>query len=360
MRATGEPGELRVPYLYIVGDQVPVAAVPIAPYSSRGYWGEVSQRRVAVRFVDRFGAGVSDAPVEFRVAGGQIKVVSAAERTDSFGIIESAVEFGPSAGPHTIVAVAGGVELPLEFRSERDRPRVDGIYNSANMSADRPLAPGSLATILGAGFGTFSGEAPPSPLPVALKSVSVSFDFPEAGISVPGRVFYVDPETVGVQVPWELAGLNFALVKVRVTDPYGDESLSEPLVLELADVSPGLYWMPDGLGWTSAWHAEGGAVTTTDPASAGDRILLQLTGTGPFAEILASGLAFEESVEMAGEVLVTIDGRSADVISQGSYPGVAGLAFVEAEVPAGVSAGQVEVIVSINGIPSDIGVLPVR
>lgn len=360
VRAVGELGELRVPYLYLVGDNVPHTAFATGPGSTRGFQGEVSRRRVSARFVDRFGVGVADAPAEVRLPGGEVTVLSASNRTDRHGVAEAVVEFGPSRGPHEAVIVAGGVELPFTFYSERKRPRIDGIYNSATLIHGRPLAPGSLATILGGEFSKFWGEAPGAPLPVALKAVSVSFDFPEAGISEPGRVFYVRPEEVGVQIPWELAGLNFAYVKVRFTDRFGDQSWSEPVVLELADISPELYSVPDGAGWTSAWHADGSPVTTGQPASAGDTILMQLTGTGPFAEALASGDAFEESVELANDVAVSIDGLPATVTLDGSFPGVTGLTFVEAIVPSGVRPGIADVVVSIGGIPTEPGTVPVR
>ena len=44
--------------------------------------------------------------------------------------------------------------------------------------------------------------------------VSVTFDVPSAGISVPAHVVYVSPIQVNIQVPWELQGQSSAQMKV--------------------------------------------------------------------------------------------------------------------------------------------------
>ena len=359
VQVPGETRMLRVPYLYVVGDGVPHDAVPVSPAFTRGLRAEVSSGEAVARFVDRFGVAVAGAPVEFRVTEGGAKVLSADRRTDDSGVAGAVVEFGPGSDLHEVVAVVGGIELPFGFEATRERPAISGVYNSASQSPDQRLTPGSLATIVASGLGDAWGDAPAAPLPVALKGVSVSFDNFEADVSAPGRVFIVRPGEIGVQVPWELAGLNFAHAKVRVTDRSGDQNLSEPVVLDLSDVSPALYSVRDGIASTSAWHPDWAPVTRLAPASPGDSVLLQMTGAGPFEDTLASGEAFEDSVPLANDVEVTIDGRQATVRGHGSVPGVAGVAMVEVVVPRGTRQGSVEVVVVINGIASAPGTLPV-
>ncbi len=360
VRARGEDAELRVPYYYVVGDQVPTDAFSLWQTGLRGNAAELSQLSLGVRFVDRSGAPVRETPVEFLTASGEVSVVEADARTDALGVASALVEFGPSPGPHEVLAVAGGVELPFTLHSTREPPFIGAVFNSADPSSGLPVAPGSLVEISGWGLSEFPGEAPLSPLPVSLKSVSVSFDYPEAGLSEPGRVYSVGSDYVGVQVPWELAGFNFAIAKVRVMDRHGDFNVSEPVVVDLADVAPGLYSVSYGDGWSSASHLDGRLVTWDSPAAAGDRVVLELTGAGPFSEPLQSGLAFATSVPLAREVSVTIDGLPAQVTFSGSVPGVAGLAMVEAVVPAASRRGEVPVVVSVHGIASNPGVLVVR
>jgi len=43
-------------------------------------------------------------------------------------------------------------------------------------------------------------------LPLAIDMASVSFDVPGAGISLPGRILYVSPTQVNLQVPWNWPG----------------------------------------------------------------------------------------------------------------------------------------------------------
>src|SRR5690606_9847500 len=118
----------------------------------------------------------------------------------------------------------------------RAKPWIAGAVNGAGFAQNRPVAPGSILSIFGTGVSELTGQARSLPLPVALKHVSVSFDFPEDGLSAPGRLFFASPTQLNVQIPWELAGRNFCLMKVRIED-----SVSEVFQLELADAAPGVF-----------------------------------------------------------------------------------------------------------------------
>jgi len=57
---------------------------------------------------------------------------------------------------------------------------------------------------------------------------------------------------------------------------------------------------------------------------------------------------------------VTIRGKNAQVTYQGLAPGFAGLAQINAIVPAGLTPGDQPVFVSVNGVPSNPGVITVK
>ena len=48
----------------------------------------------------------------------------------------------------------------------------------------------------------------------ALASAAVSFDA-DGGLSVPGRIHFVSPGQINVQVPWELQGKGSVRIKIR-------------------------------------------------------------------------------------------------------------------------------------------------
>jgi uncharacterized protein (TIGR03437 family) len=53
-------------------------------------------------------------------------------------------------------------------------------------------------------------------LPLSLAGVSVSFDVPSADIHAPGHVSFVSDGQINVQIPWELAGADSAIMKVTL------------------------------------------------------------------------------------------------------------------------------------------------
>lgn len=357
----GRPDALRVPFLYVVGDNVPQDAYAIAPVERRGFAGERRTERLVGKFVDRNGAPVAGQPVEFAIVEGDARILSARPVTDTYGLAVAEVEFGPSATPQVVEAYVGGERVRFEFTADLLRPRIDEIVNDASQAPDQPVAPGSLATIFGSALAEFAGEALYSPLPVALKSVSVSFDYPELGVSEPARVFLTDSDRLGIQVPWELAGLNFAYAKVRVRTRDGLELTADPFVVNLADVAPGVYvYVTGGASLSAAFYLDGRPVTPDAPVTAGDQVAIYLTGAGPYGQELQSGTAAADRSETVHAPVVMVGGVPASVTYSGSVPGVAGMSQIEFVVPAGLASGNADLAVSMHGALSNTVSVPVR
>lgn len=357
----GRPDALRVPFLYVVGDNVPQDAYAIAPVERRGFAGESRTERLVGKFVDRNGAPVAGQPVEFAVVEGAARMLSAQPVTDTYGLAVAQVEFAPSATPQVVEAYVGGERVRFEFSADLSRPRIDEIVNDASHAPGQPVAPGSLATIFGSALAEFAGEALHSPLPVALKSVSVSFDYPELDVSEPARVFLTRSDRLGIQVPWELAGLNFAYAKVRVRTRDGLELTADPFVVNLADVAPGVYvYVSEGESLSAALYLDGRPVTPADPVAAGDQVALYLTGAGPYRQALQSGTAAAQRSATVHAPVVMVGGVQAVVTYSGSVPGVAGMSRIEFVVPAGLASGSADLAVSVHGAHSNTVSLAVR
>jgi uncharacterized protein (TIGR03437 family) len=90
-------------------------------------------------------------------------------------------------------------------------------------------------------------------------------------------------------------------------------------------------------------------------ATAGQFISIYCTGLGPVSNQPATGMAALVSALSVTTTTptVTIGGVAALVTFSGLAPGTVGLYQVNVQVPTGVSAGMVPVILSIGGVTSN-------
>lgn len=353
--------DLLVPYLYVAGDGQATGAFPLTNGFEVGAAGERAGRRVAAKFVDQYGVPVVSLPVQFLVRDGNARIESAAPVTDAFGVARAVVNWGASSGAQTVVVSAGGMELPFRFEATGERPVIQSVYSSASYDPERPLAPGSLVGVFGSGFARFEGLSEPGRFPIALKSVSASFDFPELHLSFPAPVYYVRPDVIGLQVPWELAGLNFAHLKVRVGNGFGRDFASDPLILDLSDVSPGVFVLDTPEGPAPALqHPDGSPVSSSSPASPGGTVTIRMTGNGPRQREVATGSSSEGSNPLVHWPAVTVGGLPAQVVSAAADPSAVGTSRVQIVVPPDAPPGALELEVTVRGERSNVVRLPVQ
>ena len=358
----GSAADLRVPYLYVVADGRPVDAIAVSPRARRDPVFAVAPAELAARFVDAHGAPAVGAEAHFATDDPGIRIVQADRFTDGFGVARAQIEHVAEPFQQSVVASSGGIDVTFWFEGALWTPRLRDVANAASLQAGRPVAPGSIVTVFGQGLSEFEGEAPLAAFPVALKSVSASFDFPELDLSVPGRMIRVAPDQVSLQVPWELAGLNFAYLKVRAADLLGNEFASEAQLVDLADVAPGIYVFTTESGETAPAlrHPDGDLVTSDDPARPGGAVSMLMTGNGPLVEPPPSGEAPDEPTATVHRPVVTVAGVPAKVARSEAVPGVAGMYEVEFRVPDSAPAGTPDVVVTIHGASSNVVSLPVR
>jgi len=229
------------------------------------------------------------------------------------------------------------------------------VLNGASFRSDDPIAPGSYISIFGQSLGESSNYPTTSILPMVLDYIMVSFDVPEAGISVPGRLTYVSPNQVNLQVPWELQGQSQARVKVVYNRIYGNV-----VTIPLADYSPAFFEV--GSGAVAALDANYQLVSSSNPAGGGQVVMLFANGLGPVTNQPATGepAPYDPLAETLTKPVVTIGGRSAEVFFSGLAPGFAGLYQINVAIPAGLSAGNQPVTVSIGGRTSKTSYIAIR
>lgn len=355
---------VRVPYLYLRGDGVPFNLIPLSGYDFTGIVNEDVPFGLTFKVVDRYGVPVAGAPVEWRATyGGGSIGRDAMQRTDSLGIAWAPAFLGPQLGEQEFSGGAGGMTLYFLGRG-RQWALIEsgGVVNAGSLRVGQGLAPGSYATIYGRGLSDATRLATTAPLPLSLAGVSVSFDVPGRRLSVPGRLHFVSDTQINVLIPWELQGLNSAVMKVSqglfssalVTVPLNDYS---PAAFEYTEASSGRLL-------AAARDNNFALIGTGNPARRGQAIQIYANGMGPVDNAPSTGEpASGDPARLSRcrvEPEVTVGGRRAQVLFCGLTPGAVGLYQINLAVPEDAPTGIQPVTISVNGVAAKNTGLPVQ
>ncbi len=342
----GSGVSVRIPYLYLAGDGTPANLIPLTGDGFDGTAGQpIPSSLISFLLVDSYGLPVPGAPVSFlALRGGSVR--NASTTTDSHGLAGATAVLGSQPGTYSFAASAGGLRHTYSG-SARAKPVIPsgGVANAASFDNASPVAPGSYVSIFGTGLSDFTDyPIPAASLPLAIDYVNVSFDVPSAGLSVPGRLVFVSPGQVNVQVPWDLQGQPSARVKVTI-----NESLSNVVTVALSPYAPGLFETAPGVA--AALDSGSHILNAGNRAAAGQTVELYANGLGPVTNQPATGDPAPASplAQTTMGATVSIGGKDAPVSFSGLAPGFAGLYQVNVTIPAGLSAGLQPVIVSIGG-----------
>jgi minor extracellular serine protease Vpr len=361
----GSGAVAHAPYLYIVGDGIPDDAFPLTGIDFDGAVGQqIPDGFISMKVIDRYGAPVANQPVAFSVRSGGGELRNASTVTDNNGVAAADAFLGPEPGDQAFRGCVGScsrAKLSVDFTGlARIQPVIapGAAVNAASFEVGSGLAPGSYVSLFGVGLSDATRATRTASLPLALNDVSVSFDVP-GQVSAPGRIYYVSPNQVNVQIPWELQGQTSAQIKVTVGDAFG-----KVYTLPLAQYSPAIFTIADSAAGAvaAAEHLGGAVVTTSNPARRGEIVQIFANGMGPVTNTPASGEpAVSDPLSMTTSTpTVTIGGRPAEVQFSGLTPGISGLYQVNVTVPADAPSGLQPVVVSIGGISSKPVMLPVQ
>jgi len=249
---------------------------------------------------------------------------------------------GANPNPRAVILSQGGVVLGAGF--ERG-----------------PVAPGSIISLFGQNLTTSAATAQTLPLPRTLNGVRVLVGEKEAPL------FYVGPSQVNAQVPAEMEADRQLQVRIEVN---GVSSAPEPL--QTAAARPGIFTLGPPYGNQGAIliaNSNKLAMAATanipsQPAAAGGIISIFCTGLGATEPAVASGQpgpSAEPLARVKTLPTVTIGGKPAAVSFAGMAPGFAAVYQVNAQVPAGVTAGNaVPVVITHGGFSSNTATIAVR
>lgn len=215
-----------------------------------------------------------------------------------------------------------------------------GVVNAASYAAS--VSPGALASIFGTNFsgtGT-SAVAPSLPLPTDLGLVTVSVN----GLSAP--VLYASAGQVNFQIPWETQA---GTAKIIVS---AGGIVSGAATVNVVPAAPGLFFQG---AHAIVQNSDYSLNSSSNPAAAGSTIIAYLTGAGAVSNQPADGQAAGSSPLSAvtSTVTATIGGQTAQVSSADLAPDFVGLWQVNIVVPAGVTQGDVPLVVTVGGQSSN-------
>lgn len=328
---------LRIPYLFLIGSGVTTNVIPLTGTSYDGTVGETYF--IALKAVDQYGVPVAGLPVTWTTSG----VPYANNVTNAFGVAASTPTLGTQPGSYRFLARVAGTTVPF-VGSARFIPAATQVVNGASFDTLNPIAPGSYITIFGNNLSDTTNSLKSSVIPMAIDYVNVSFDVPSAGLSYPGRMIYVSPTQVNVQVPWELQGQTSAQVKVTINYTNGNV-----LTVPLSNYSPAFF--ETGTNNAAALDLSYKPINASNPAVRGQVVQFFVNGLGPVTNQPATGdpaplspLATTTTVPS-----VSIGGQAANVEFSGLAPGFAGLYQVNARVPAGLAPGTYPITIAIGG-----------
>jgi minor extracellular serine protease Vpr len=352
----GGPVPLSIPYMFFSPSGI---SNNLTALSGNGFDGTVGQvipdGNIAIQLIDQFGIPVAGSRVTFTSAIGGGTIQSADTQTNAYGIAAAVPVLGSNTGRYDFTATADGLSWDFAGNA-RAVPNIfaNGITNGASFEGGKPVAPGSYVSVFGSGLSDVTDSTPTAILPLNLDLAMVSFDVPAAKISVPGRMLFVSPGQLNIQVPWELQGQTSALVKSIIDFSYGNI-----YTLALSDYAPAFFEIA---GSVAARDAAGGIITTGNPASAGQTIQIYANGLGPVSNQPATGDPAPASplAQCKSTAQVQIGNKSATVGFCGLAPGFPALYQLNVTVPSGLASGPNPITVAIGGQTSRASSLPVK
>jgi uncharacterized protein (TIGR03437 family) len=225
--------------------------------------------------------------------------------------------------------------------------------NGASFVANGPLAPGSIVSAFWQNPAASTAQATMLPLSTSLGGVQLSI----GGRNVP--LFYASATQVNAQIPLDVTPNSSPSASFTVTVA-GSSAFTAPQTLTIAPASPGIF-LTQGQGVIQ--DANGVLISSSNPASAGQVVVIYTTGLGAVDQSVALGAPAPGSppANVTTPVQVTIGGQSGTVQFAGLTPGLVGLYQVNVVVPAGVTPGSaVPVVIVQNNVSSNLAPMVVK
>ncbi len=225
---------------------------------------------------------------------------------------------------------------------------VNGASFAKATDPNGALSPGAIVSAFGANLASSTQVALTVPLSTSINGSSLSFF---AGAQeFPAPLFFVSSGQINAQIPFTVP-LN-AAITAQVTFN-GQKSAAQPVTM--AAGAPGIFNIGGGVG-AILHNTDFTIVSSSNPAKRGEFVDIFCTGLGavnPPAVSGAPGPSSPPSTTVATPQITTA-GLPLTPVFSGLAPGFVGLYQVAVQVPSNAPAGSQNVVLSVNGISTNI------
>jgi uncharacterized protein (TIGR03437 family) len=252
---------------------------------------------------------------------------------------------------HPTLPLTGDAQINGALGAPQPAPQVsDGGVVSAATFAPTPVAPGGIISLFGSQLSDATSSAPVLPLSTQLNNTMVRL----GDMQLP--LFFTSAGQVNAVVPYgATVNTNLQLLVQR------DNTYATPVYVDIAATQPAVlqYEQQQAI----AVDVKGNLIGPTNPAHAGDVLVMYCLGLGAVTPAVADGAAAPSNppANTVNPVTVTVGTQTANVLFAGLTPTLAGLYQIDFYVPQGTPAGdQVPVTLSTGGQTSAAVNLSVR
>jgi uncharacterized protein (TIGR03437 family) len=204
------------------------------------------------------------------------------------------------------------------------------VLNAASYSpAGNPISPGEYVSLFGTGMAA-STKVAAAPYPLTLNNVTVLVNGKQAPL------YYVSATQINCLIPYATTGATATIVVQNGT------ASSNTVTVKIAPTAPGFFSMDQsGTGVAAVYHGNAslGTVTPSSPATAGETVLVYLSGMGAVNPAIpdgtATGLAPLSTI-VATPIVIYIAGQAATTSYTGLAPNYPGLYQINVVVPLAI------------------------
>ncbi|MES1257401.1 MAG: putative Ig domain-containing protein, partial [Acidobacteriota bacterium] len=211
------------------------------------------------------------------------------------------------------------------------------------------LGPGNIVQIYGTGLASQRSASTTLPLPTTMGGTSVIIG------GIPAPLFYVSPDQINAQIPFDLTAGNQYQVIVNANG-----ALTTPQPIQLNGGAPSILDFSSGA--VIAQHLDGSLILDSSPAAPGEFVIIYCSGLGATDIPVTSGAASpaDPPARVADPPVLTLNGNPLSLLFAGLTPGLVGLYQLNFQIPPEITTGNYELLLTQSGAPSNKTILAIK